>query len=776
MVWATIWRRMWRYWLNLYSTELLDSLDYAERRSREIQLQNSDANEESFSWIWSSPSSFGSWLSSCEGVYWISGKPGSGKSTLVDYLVHDRTKVKLQQHSHEDWIVLRFFFDFRGGKGLQNNFEGLLRSLLYQLIKEMPHIDSLGLDDSKEDSFSGWHERRLRDTLHSALSKIIGGVCIFVDGLDEYEGSVLRLIQFLRSLATSNDRQKTLTKVCVSSRPEPIPAQLLQHLPNLSISDHNESGIRSYCRLTIEGLGSEAHEDLDISQLSHTIARRAEGVFLWARFALEELILGYCEAEDTNELLERLEKIPQSLEEVYDRMLGRLEPAAKKECMIMLQLVRFAKRGLLWQELLVATEIAMDKDVILTERTDPKECKLFAKRLRAKAAGLLELVNKEDAFNKSFLTPKLIHRSVSTYLNQKGWQTLGGLAEDNSVEHESFYADTCTRYLHRLLRHCNLEKNTSQIIWEEWFDENVFYWLVSRKPNSVGVYPFFTYAACYIFEHASFLERHGASSYGLLHKSLTEQIACLHIYCVIRLDADLCQRCYRVPREWVFERFDATYMAFLHGLVLYCQSDLANRSPGQFFWNRALRCALFSSESWDDEHASEVQEAVSLALQNITTVQQFHLEQALVKPEVGPRRWTLHSAGIVKLVLQHESIETLRLVDSNGQAVTLLWLFTQIGDWQPSEELLSWLIEGANRRGEDIRQPCCLEGNLIETLLKQSPTPNRSVKLQRLRMYYESMSWPFESDSVEIERKGQDVPIRRDSLSEKDSDETEGDR
>ena len=272
-------------------------------------------------------------------------------------------------------------------------------------------------------------------------------------------------------------------------------------------------------------------------------------------------------------------------------------------------------------------------------------------------------------------------------------------------------------------------KNTSQSIWEEWFDENVFYWLTSRKPNSVGVYPFFTYAACYIFEHASFLERHGDSSYGLLHKSLTEQIACLHIYRVTRLDADLCQRCYRVPWELVFERFDATYMAFLHGLVLYCQSDLATRSPGQFFWNRALGCALFSSESWEDNHASEVQEAVSLALQNITTIQQFHLEQVLIKPEVGRRRWTLLSAGVVKLVLQHESIKTLQLVDSKGQTVTLLWFFTQLGDWHASEEPLSWLIEAANRRGEDIRQPCCLEGNLIETLPNQSPTPNRSVKL-----------------------------------------------
>lgn len=96
------------------------------------------------------------WLSSSNGLFWIAGKPASGKSTLIDHLVHqDRLLSKLRHHSPLDWVVLRFFFDFRGGKGLTNSFEGLLRSLVYQLIQKMPQVDKLGLDASENDIFSG---------------------------------------------------------------------------------------------------------------------------------------------------------------------------------------------------------------------------------------------------------------------------------------------------------------------------------------------------------------------------------------------------------------------------------------------------------------------------------------------------------------------------------------------------------------------------------------------------------------------------------------------
>ena len=283
-------------------------------------------------------------------------------------------------------------------------------------------------------------------------------MCIFVDGLDEYEGDILLLIQFLKSLTSS---QNPLTKICVSSRPEPITSQQLHDRPNLSMSEHNASDIRSYCHRTLREFDPAVRDDSDISQLSRSIAERAEGVFLWARFALGELMRGYCEAETIDELERRLDKIPQGLEKIYDRMLARLEPPAKKKCMIMLQLVCFAKRKLLWQEFRGAIEFAMNTDPAIVERIcddnnlaeASKGYNTFAKRLRAKAAGLLELVKIEIPAG-SCVMPKLIHRSVETYLDQKGWQTLGGLAGKNLGRHEELYVATCTRYLKEHYSEC----------------------------------------------------------------------------------------------------------------------------------------------------------------------------------------------------------------------------------------------------------------------------------------------------------------------------------
>ena len=330
------------------------------------------------------------------------------------------------------WITLHFFFDFRGGKDINNNFEGLLRSLLCQLIRSVPQLDELELDAGGHDSISDWPEYRLRDALRRSLEKASQGVCIFVDGLDEYEGDVLVLIRFLKSLASS---QYPLTKICISSRPEPISSQLLQDLPNLSMPEHNASGVRSYCLQTLQDLDSAVRYDSDISQLSRSIAERAEGMFLWARFALDELTRGYCESEDMDELTERLERIPQDIEEVYDRMLARLEAPAKEECMIMLQLVCFAKRPLVWQELCVAIKFAMKTDLTIVEcigddsdsAKASKEYKTFAKRLKAKAVGLLELVktrNPEKLLH--FVRPKLIHRRKCTHISgSKGVANVG---------------------------------------------------------------------------------------------------------------------------------------------------------------------------------------------------------------------------------------------------------------------------------------------------------------------------------------------------------------
>ena len=680
------------------------------------------------------------WLSSQDGVYWISGKPGSGKSILVEHLVrHDRTKLELQKNDHISWITLPFFFDFRGGKNINNSFEGLLRSLLRQVIDAIPQLDVPELDAGEHETISDWPEFRLCDALRRSLKNVNKGVCIFVDGLDEYEGSVLLLIQFLKSLVSSKN---PLTKLCVSSRPEPIPSQLLQDLPTLSMSEHNASGIRSYCLRTLRDLDPAVCDDFDISQLSCSIAERAEGMFLWARFALDELIRGYCESEEMDELMERLERIPRNIEEVYDRMLARLESPAKEECMIMLQLVSFAKRPLSWQELCVAIKFAMNTDRTIVEHigddTDSaeasKQYKTFAKRIRAKAVGLLELVNFPDARpGQSVIGPKLIHRSVQTYLNQKGWQTLKGLEGNNLLRHEYLYVETCTRYLRSLLSHCEFKNGTSQSVLKTWLRKEG---LFGQLPNSN--FPFFTYAVSYIFGHASSLEQDGHSSHPQLQEALTEQVYYLH--CVARKSTSIpCVSCVDM-----FEEFDSIHVAILYGLILYCKDDLRVRSPPptQSLWQRALIFILFSDGSQKEY------EMMSLVLHNLITITTPHLVIASLRAFANTVYiWRL------KLVLEHPSVQNFQLVDAKGRNATFLWLFA-LHECGSCETAFNLLISRAKRRGESVRERCGSEGNLVEMLLKQRPSQRRRSKLSLIHKHYQSMSWPFEYDLREVEDDG----------------------
>ncbi|KAL8377019.1 hypothetical protein RB595_007918 [Gaeumannomyces hyphopodioides] len=91
--------------------------------------------------------SFSDWLRSTEPKYWISGKPGSGKTTLMKYLAkHGRTRNFLDIWSPGAVLISHFFW--RPGTQMQQSIKGLLCSLLYQLFT----MDKASLDRMLRDS------------------------------------------------------------------------------------------------------------------------------------------------------------------------------------------------------------------------------------------------------------------------------------------------------------------------------------------------------------------------------------------------------------------------------------------------------------------------------------------------------------------------------------------------------------------------------------------------------------------------------------------------
>ncbi|KAE8448906.1 hypothetical protein EG329_008702 [Mollisiaceae sp. DMI_Dod_QoI] len=123
---------------------LLKSLRYKEMSEREAQIEFVNAKTTTLEWVWllpAGPSSLSQWLSTGTGIFWIQGKPGSGKSTLMNYQKdHSQKGTQPGLTQCPDFVIIRFFFDFRAGSGISNTFEGLLRAFLFQLTRDIPSL------------------------------------------------------------------------------------------------------------------------------------------------------------------------------------------------------------------------------------------------------------------------------------------------------------------------------------------------------------------------------------------------------------------------------------------------------------------------------------------------------------------------------------------------------------------------------------------------------------------------------------------------------------
>ena len=85
--------------------------------------------------------SFLEWLRSGNGIYHISGKAGSGKSTLMKFLCQNpRLTNELEQWAGNRKLVYASFFFWASGDRLQRSLEGLYRSLLFEVLSQCPGL------------------------------------------------------------------------------------------------------------------------------------------------------------------------------------------------------------------------------------------------------------------------------------------------------------------------------------------------------------------------------------------------------------------------------------------------------------------------------------------------------------------------------------------------------------------------------------------------------------------------------------------------------------
>ena len=395
-----------------------------DRRSETIR----EAHEKTFQWIYRSDGFDGSdvfdkvqqsggpddfqkgacrwdnfveWLEGGEGTYWINGKAGSGKSTLMSYIVQDeRTLSSLRIWSGvKDILIPRFFF-WNAGKELEKSSQGLLRSLIYQSLQGLSEMDPrLSRIDSSLDpgedvhqtygSIAIWTERRLLTTFQRVMQKAqeTCRVCVFIDGLDEFAGDQDALITLIEKIQSVN------IKVCLSSRPHSLYSEAFGSSAKLQLQDLTERDIRIYVSDKLQ-LPLQKQFAEDVAKFTNEIVKKAMGVFLWVELVVRDLVRGLRNDDSLSQLKQRLELMPSGIEDLYAHMLSKIDVVYQKEAAQLLQMALADLTGSLLDVALAVYKIFDQRpDISLEDALHL--CGKTRKRIPSISAGLLE-VNLRD--------------------------------------------------------------------------------------------------------------------------------------------------------------------------------------------------------------------------------------------------------------------------------------------------------------------------------------------------------------------------------------------
>lgn len=416
-----------------YFADCMKSLDTYEARKRIDEVHK--AYDETFYWLFDSQSvSFGEWLSHDKPrekpIYWISGKPGSGKSTLMKFAMRNpRILEFLAKASANPWILAAFFFHGRGASETQKSLRGMLLEILHSILNQAPALLAfiipgyLKLAKAQKTKSPQWDTQVLGEALLTITGqrKVHVQLCLFIDALDEHSGDNEQLVKLLKDIVRNSDGEIVKLKACIASRSWTVFTYHFGNCPGFEIHEYTATDICVYVesRLANDQLGSQSSlSENHLREIASQIADRAHGVFIWVRLVMD-LIIKDIQDGTTFDLLERrIANMPKELEDLYADTVRRIEREHHSAAYIMLQTVLCSLTALSLDDLLTITSCNSDHPL-----RPSRDLSLLAKLriLSSRGGGLLEVVRSTfpgggelDRYDVQF-----IHQTVKQYIREQ---------------------------------------------------------------------------------------------------------------------------------------------------------------------------------------------------------------------------------------------------------------------------------------------------------------------------------------------------------------------
>lgn len=454
--------------------DMRDSQDVAERISDLLWFKEEDdryfkiepAHMKTFGWVMQSPdfqseSHLSTWLASGQGLFWVNGKAGSGKSTLMKYVhQHPYLKSMLRGWKRGKELVIAHFFFWHAGHSLQKSMEGVLRSILRQILIHIPALLPVVLPRLTRSILTqkqGEKMSLIQQELLQAIRLLARhlpdhvAVCLIIDGVDEFAGSHLDFAKLLVEIS-----QHECIKVLVSSRPTPECCAIFEEHPNLKLQDLTRTDISSYIEAELLSNAlfiqrSQHERDLSV-QIKHALLDKCMGVFLWIVLVTRQLFEGLVHYESKQSLLSTIDDLPSDLEDLYQHMFAKMSPRHQEEGSTLLQLlirayeVRNRPVTALQFALTEANLPSSTNTIDLASSDKTLIVVMLTGRLRSRCCGLIEVENRNSSGKQIEPLVNFLHRTVYDYLrNPSNWSHLKQLREIERSVIDRAYLYACAQ-------------------------------------------------------------------------------------------------------------------------------------------------------------------------------------------------------------------------------------------------------------------------------------------------------------------------------------------
>lgn len=376
-------------------------------------------------WISTNPT-FVQWQSSesqisYDRLLFISGKSGCGKSVLASSIIETLQKQGKQT----------MFFYFSNLESSQQTIDGLIRWLLHDALtwapdEEVRNTIQAQILTGQTTIFDLW------EIFNDFTAKSKTPMYLVIDGIDECQDSTDGL--FTQLLATIN--KSSSLKMLILGRPHVFEEHTLTqriHITNGVL----QADLKSFSTAEAQKIRTLRQSDFQ-DMVIKDISEKADGMFLWARLAIDQLRDAY----SPDDIKRVLQCLPLGLEDTYCRILQGIikerGEAGLETTKIIFKILTASGRALELKELQHAHAVAsrISRSEFERDQLDAYKCFDPTNMLMQTCRGLISIENDKVS---------LVHQTAKEFLTRQAvkWNSeISSLRVELTDAHE-LYVNTC---------------------------------------------------------------------------------------------------------------------------------------------------------------------------------------------------------------------------------------------------------------------------------------------------------------------------------------------